>query len=317
MILSIPLTASTSCIDAHGLNKLADLFSYYYCGHDKLQRLFYNTRHSISQPTGYYRPQPLFHLTNHKATQATDATQSYNLIVTDDIAGSETSLAKAPSKAITSQQQYKFTGGSRQNQSKRQKEWIYLCHYIAISGLNPLHIISGQDDGQEPDFTLIFYQQSRLYYVGVELTTLPRLRDQMGDKALIGKRWYWQALQVMAKQRQKMASYQRFKLPIQTIYMPSAEYDRRWRQLPHSIISQDDINAVMQKKAHKVVGYHTRRPLDELWLLVHTDKYQPNSILTSAKKPLVLYHTSGFDQVHVTRYPSHKIINVAKLKAES
>ena len=207
----------------------------------------------------------------------------------------------------------KPNGSSRQNQTKRQKEWIYLCHYIAISGLNPLHIISGQDDGQEPDFTLIFYQHSRLYYVGVELTTLPRLRDQMGEEALIAKRWYWQGLQVMAKQRQKMPSYQRFKLPVQTIYMPTDDYNQRLAQLPHSIVSQTDIDAVMQKKAHKVAGYQTRRPLDELWLLVHTDKYQPESILTSAKKPLALFHDSGFDQVQVTRYPSHKIINVHKI----
>lgn len=74
----------------------------------------------------------------------------------------------------------KYTRSSRQNQSKRQREWVYLSHYLMISGLNPLHIISGQDDGREPDFTLIFYQQRRLYYVGIELTTLPRLREQMG-----------------------------------------------------------------------------------------------------------------------------------------
>lgn len=202
--------------------------------------------------------------------------------------------------------------GNLQNQHKRQKEWIYLCHYIAISGLNPLHIISGQDDGHEPDFTLIFYQQSRLYYVGVELTTLPRLRDQMDDKGLIAKRWYWQGLQIMAKHRQKIPSFQRFKWPVQSIYMPLDDYGQRLRKLPYSIISQADIDAVMQKKAHKVPSYHDRRALDELWLLIHTDKYQPDSILTRAKKPLGLCHASGFDQVQVTRYPSHKIINVIK-----
>lgn len=200
--------------------------------------------------------------------------------------------------------------GSRQNQSKRQREWIYLCHYIAINGLNPLHIISGQDDGREPDFTLIFYQQSRLYYVGVELTTLPRLRDQMGEKDLIAKRWYWQGLQVMAKRRQKQPSFQRFRLPVKTLYMPTDTFNQRLKHLPRSIISQSDIDAVMKKKAHKVSAYVTRRPLDELWLLVHTDKFQPDSILTDSHHSIELYHRSNFDQVHVTRYPSHKIIQV-------
>lgn len=232
---------------------------------------------------------------------------------------SKKSLASLPpssindhKQAVGSQAISRGGGGSRQNQIKRQKEWIYLCHYIAISGLNPLHIISGQDDGREPDFTLIFYRQARLYYIGIELTTLPRLRDHMSEEALIGKRWYWQGLQVMAKFRQKMPSYQRFKLPVQTIYMPADTYQQRLSNLPHSPITQDDIDAVMVKKAHKVAGYRSRRPLDELWLLVHTDKYQPDCILTTAKKPLALYHTSGFDQIQLTRYPSHKIINVRK-----
>ncbi|MDO5768454.1 MAG: hypothetical protein Q4P13_03035 [Psychrobacter sp.] len=306
---SVPATTSFLETDAHSLNKLKGVNLDYW--RHNLQHIPFI--YSISQHFSYHLNHYLFYLLNYKTN---GVRQSQNHLAGENSASSKDSLAEISSQPTMSQQHHKFGGGSRQNQSKRQKEWIYLCHYIAISGLNPLHIISGQDDGQEPDFTLIFYQQPRLYYVGVELTTLPRLRDQMGEESLIGKRWYWQGLHVMANQRQKMIGYQRFKLPIQTFYMPSDEFNRRWGKLPHSIISQEDIDAVMQKKAHKVLGYHTRRPLDELWLLVHTDKYQPDSILTSAKKPLVLYHTSGFNQVQVTRYPSHKIINVAKLNQQ-
>ncbi|WP_434353551.1 hypothetical protein VH441_00545 [Psychrobacter sp. HD31] len=210
---------------------------------------------------------------------------------------------------------------SRQNQSKRQREWIYLTHYLAITGLNPIHIISGNDDGREPDFTLVFYHDSRLYYVGVELTTLPRLRDNMGDKALISKRWYWQSLHKIARLREKeenletgaasqsvMYHYDRFRVPMSTLYMPAEEFAKRPSK--KSMISQDDMDAVMEKKAHKVEAYHTRRPLQELWLLVHTDKYQPENVLTAPDYKL--FHDSGYDQIHVTRYPSHKVINVNK-----
>lgn len=214
---------------------------------------------------------------------------------------------------------------SQQNQSKRQREWVYLCHYLAITGLEPVHIISGQDDGLEPDFTLVFDQQhkpsSRLYYVGIELTTLPRLRDQMGDQGLIAKRWYWQGLQVMAKQRPPLAlqqdSLSHFQTPMMTLYMPADEFEQHLQHLPHSPITQVDVDAVMQKKAHKVLTYQTRRVLDELWLLVHTDKYQPDCILTApkatSKSRQMLMHSSGFDNVQITRYPSHKLIQVVKI----
>ncbi|WP_131669173.1 hypothetical protein [Psychrobacter pygoscelis] len=225
----------------------------------------------------------------------------------------ENPLKKQPEEKIDNQSKSGRQGnGNRQNQTKRQREWVYLSHYIAINGLNPLHIISGQDDGREPDFTLVFYQQSRLYYVGVELTTLPRLRDQMGEAALIAKRWYWQGLRVMAMRRQKQASYQRFRLPVTTLYMPIDDFNKRLYRLPRSIITQQDVDAVMAKKAHKAAAYHTRRPLDELWLLVHCDKYQPESILTASKASITLTHNSDFDQVQITRYPSHKVIDVSR-----
>lgn len=207
---------------------------------------------------------------------------------------------------------------SRQNQLKRQREWIYLHHYLATTGLNPIYVISGSDDGREPDFTLVFYQDYRLYYVGVELTTLPKLRDYMGDEELISKRWYWQALHQMARQREKeknntnvMRSFDRFRVPVTTLYMPHDEFAQKKRK--KLAISQQDVDEVMSKKAHKVDAYYTRRPLQELWLLVHTNKYQPNHILTESKQRL--FHDSDFDQVHITRYPSHKIIKVKKLNS--
>jgi hypothetical protein len=198
-----------------------------------------------------------------------------------------------------------------------------------ISGLNPLHIISGQDDGREPDFTLIFYQEGRLYYVGIELTTLPRLREQMGDTALIAKRWYWQGWQVLAKQRKKaqgkyqdqgnsqikkQVNNQRLRLPIKMLKRLHYTLSKARRQPPHSRITQLDIEAAMQKKAHKVSAYHERRPLDELWLLIHTDKYQcryeKNWLLLAPNINIQLTHSSDFDRVHITRYPSHSLIEV-------
>lgn len=229
-----------------------------------------------------------------------------------------------------------------QHQSKRQREWIYLCHYLAVMGLCPIHIISGSDDGQEPDFTLVFYQNDTLYYIGVELTTLPRLRDKMGDKGLIAKRWYWQSLHLM-RYGFAYSQFQQFhppaednrveiqtnnannntnnntskhhgfyeqegtiRIPMRTLYMPNHEFKKRALQL--STITQEDVDAVLAKKGHKANKYRVRRPLHELWLLVHTDKYQDNSILIAPEYDL--YHESDFDQIQITRYPSHKVINV-------
>lgn len=249
---------------------------------------------------------------------------------------------------------------SRQNQYKRQREWVYLCHYLAITGLDPIHIISGKDDGHEPDFTLVFeapfpaegtiddtpsqdspinkkatkpatkkvtdtpaqigssslepdVQPSaiQLYYVGVELTTLPRLRDQMGEKALIPKLWYWRSLHEMARLRGQVSfkpyRYERFYLPMATLYMPEKQFNAR-PTLP-SPVTQADIDAVLAKKAHKASAYRERRQLHALLLLIHTDKYQPESILVAED---ALTHNSGFDQIVVTRYPSHKLMHVRK-----
>ncbi|PNK59799.1 hypothetical protein [Psychrobacter sp. FDAARGOS_221] len=219
--------------------------------------------------------------------------------------------------------------GSRQNQIKRQREWVYLSHYLAIEGLDPIDIISGKDDGQEPDFTLIFAKDGRIIYIGVELTTLPRLRDNMGDHDLIAKRWYWQGLQAAAKRRLQqqamigevegcLPNFERFKLPVKTLYMPNDQFLQRRQHLSLSPITQQDVDQVMDKKAHKVAGYKTRRALDALWLLVHTDKYQSECILTEPASHITLTHNSDFDQIHITRYPSHKLMSVTnKNKAKS
>lgn len=60
----------------------------------------------------------------------------------------------------------------------------------------------------------------------------------------------------------------------------------------------------MGKKAHKAAGYHRRRPLDALWLLVHTDGKQPDMEMVlpfETSKPL--HHDSQFDEVWITVYP--------------
>ena len=81
-----------------------------------------------------------------------------------------------------------------QNQLKRQREWVYLGHFLAMLHLHPAKTISGTDDGNEPDFTCIFYCDKGEYAIGIELTTLPRLRDRLGNDNLMLKRWYWQSL---------------------------------------------------------------------------------------------------------------------------
>lgn len=81
-----------------------------------------------------------------------------------------------------------------QNQLKRQREWVYLAHFLAMLHLHPAKTISGTDDGNEPDFTCIFYCDKGEYAIGIELTTLPRLRDRLGNDNLMLKRWYWQSL---------------------------------------------------------------------------------------------------------------------------
>lgn len=218
-----------------------------------------------------------------------------------------------------------------QNQTKRQKEWVYLSHYLAIQGLDPVHIISGKDDGNEPDFTLVFWENDQLVYIGVELTTLPRLRTQMSDTGLIAKRWYWQAVNLVAKQNLEGNLYdnengylisERFKKPMKTAYMPQNKFKEYRKGRSISIITQEDVDQVMKKKQSKTNAYHSRRPLNELWLLIHTDKYQPDTILSFERSKqtghdLALTHSSGFDNVQITCYPSYRTLNVLTVTAEN
>lgn len=218
-------------------------------------------------------------------------------------------------------------GENLQNQIKRQREWVYLTHYLTIQGLDPVHIISGKDDGYEPDFTLVFWENNQLVYIGIELTTLPRLRTQMSEKGLIAKRWYWQALNVVAKQNISGHLYdedngyltaERFKIPMKTLYMPKDKFIEFRKGRTISSITQQDVDKVMHKKQPKIEAYQTRRALNELWLLIHTDKYQPDTILSFEKDKLTgrdinLTHSTAFDNVQITCYPSYKILNVQKI----
>ena len=82
--------------------------------------------------------------------------------------------------------------------------------------------------------------------------------------------------------------------------------------------TQTDVDEVIKKKQPKINSYHNRRQLNELWLLIHTDKYQPDTILSLERSKqighdLSLTHNSDFDNVQITCYPSYRMINVQKL----
>lgn len=235
-----------------------------------------------------------------------------------------------PQEKANNAEQYveeEFRDVNLKNQIKRQKEWVYLSHYLVIEGLDPVHIISGKDDGNEPDFTLVFCENEQMIYIGVELTTIPRLRTQMSDSGLITKRWYWQALNLVAKQNMERqindseSDYliaERFTKPMKTAYMPQDKFKEYRKGRSISIITQQDVDEVMKKKQPKVDAYHSRRQLNEIWLLIHTDKYQPDTILSfeRSKKTgqhLALKHNSDFDKVQITCYPSYRMLNVQKL----
>lgn len=256
-------------------------------------------------------------------------------------------------------------GGARRERLKRAREWVYLTHFLAATGVRPDSIISGKDDGKEPDFTCII--GGRL--VGIELTTLPRLRDNMGDKHLWLKRLYWRLrsrlvpvrFHLRPKQQRRLARMQVredfFNQPLKPaqrsalvelepkLIRPSSLKPRlnavpklglgsgfelgflarfgagkkRARllrvlgdhaasasgsKINHdniSYITQYDMDSVMEKKAHKAVGYQRRRKLDELWLLVHTDFYQENHRLYFPKS--AISHDSDYHQVWLTSYP--------------
>lgn len=267
-----------------------------------------------------------------------------------------------------------------QQQLKRQREWVYLAHFLALLQLHPRKTISGTDDGREPDFTCVFDLDNQTqgnglgYHIGIELTTLPRLRDRLGNENLLLKRWYWQSLlqvntrftPVKLTQRPLAAKQGTDACPVNSmgnpmvwqhfhshnvITLPIAQSEQGGRtrtgrapklwylthQLPQrvakrlnlpnafladtndgraqlpidSIIAQGDIDAVMEKKAHKVAAYHQRRHLDEVWLLIHTNEQQENGVL-EVDLATVLTHQSEFDRVFLTRYPNASVIQLPR-----
>ena len=76
-----------------------------------------------------------------------------------------------------------------QNQLKRQREWVYLAHFLAMLHLHPAKTCSGTDDGNEPDFPCICYSDKGDYAIGIQLTSLPRLRGRLCNDPLTFKLW--------------------------------------------------------------------------------------------------------------------------------
>lgn len=190
--------------------------------------------------------------------------------------------------------------GNKRIRLKRLREWVYLVHFLTLNGQRPKKIISGADDGKEPDFSCIFTDNGVDKLVGIELTTLPRLRDGLGDELLFPRRWYWQMLLWLGEPFSGT-----------TVLNKAVDMAQKTPKLTvHSTIVQDDITAVMSKKADKVAAYNTRRTLDELWLLIHTDKVQKQGVLMGANQQL--YHTSDYDRIVVTLYPTRELIDISK-----
>ncbi len=181
--------------------------------------------------------------------------------------------------------------GQRRRWLKRQREWLYLEHFLAVQQWQPQRILEGQDDGHEPDFTLWLQGQ----VIGVELTTLPRLRDQMGNHQLRSRRLYWWLMRQLG-------------WPFAGSRRPPAMPARAGAG---SEITQTDIDAVLHKKKPRISHYRDRRPLDQLWLLIHTDAKQPEGPLTVQAAPL--QHDSTFDQVWLSRYPLRQLVLVQGL----
>ena len=177
--------------------------------------------------------------------------------------------------------------GVRRRWVKRQREWLYLEHFLAVQALRPSRIIEGQDDGHEPDFTLLINGR----WIGIELTTLPRLRDQIGEHQLRMRRLYWWLMRQLG-------------WPLAGA-RATTEVVNGAQALP---IGQADIDAVMQKKHHRVPHYRQRRHLDELWLLIHTDAMQADGLLAVGATPL--HHGSAFDRVWLSRYPLRTLIDI-------
>lgn len=183
--------------------------------------------------------------------------------------------------------------GARRRLQKRQRERIYLEHFLTVRQLHCQQLIDGQDDGHEPDFTARIDEQ----WVGIELTTLPRLRDRVGNHWLVARRLYWRAMRALGWPFAGRRGLDLWHLPIS------------------SQIEQTDIDAVMQKKADKISRYAERRPLDQIWLLIHTDLVQEQGYLKPATEPL--YHQSDFDQVWISLYPARWVEPIQRRRQEA
>jgi hypothetical protein len=181
--------------------------------------------------------------------------------------------------------------GHLRRRQKRQRERIYLEHFLAVRQLQATQLIEGRDDGHEPDFSALIGG----CWVGIELTTLPRLRDRLGNQWLRARRMYWQSMRLLGWPFSGARRLRRTALPVSS-----------W-------ITQDDIDAVMAKKADKVSHYQERRPLDQVWLLIHTDRIQDDGLLGLPEQPL--QHQSPFDQVWVSVYPTRRVLDVQASRA--
>jgi hypothetical protein len=183
--------------------------------------------------------------------------------------------------------------GVRRRLQKRQRERIYLEHFLAVRQLHYQQLIDGQDDGHEPDFTARIDGK----WVGIELTTLPRLRDRVGNHWLIPRRLYWRMVRALGWPFAGRRTLDLSLLPVS------------------SQIQQADIDAVMQKKADKVSHYYDKRPLDQVWLLIHTDLLQNDGYLKPATTPLL--HHSDFDQVWMSLYPARWVEQIHRGRQEA
>lgn len=181
--------------------------------------------------------------------------------------------------------------GVMRMRQKRQRERIYLEHFLAVRQLHATELIEGRDDGKEPDFSVCIDD----VWIGIELTTLPRLRDRLGNDWLMARRLYWQAMRVLGWPFSGARRLGQSALPVE------------------SYVVQHDIDAVMAKKADKVPHYHDRRPLDQIWLLIHTDRMQKDGLLGVPEQ--ALQHPSNFDQVWLSFYPTRRVVHVQRARA--
>lgn len=178
---------------------------------------------------------------------------------------------------------------SRQQHLKRAREWVYLQHFLSAMSLTVDEVIDGLDDGQEPDFTL----RIGATLIGIELTTLAGLREQLGERGLGLRRWYWRYMAPLDPNQRLLHWFE-----------PSKPRRPRVQAIEPVRIKQ-----AIDKKRPKIVGYHRRRPLQQLWLLIHTDRDQPDVTLTLPQP--IMRPSCGFQRIFVSRYPDRCITELS------